>query len=55
MPGPYSGLGDAWHKFSGELIPRVGRPLTGAYLEVYVNDCTTVPEAELRTDLMAPV
>ena len=49
--GPYSGLGDAWARFSRE-IPSMNVTLDSCSpFEIYVNDCTKVPESEVRTDL----
>lgn len=49
--GSYSGLGDAWARFSRE-IPSLGVTLDHCSpFEIYVNDCTRVPESEVRTDL----
>jgi AraC family transcriptional regulator len=52
--GSYAGLGNAWGLFLGEAIPALGRPLAdGPEFELYVNDCSKVPETEVHTDLYA--
>lgn len=54
--GSYRGLGEAWGRFFGEGVPSIGAHPTGApCFEVYRNDCRTVPEEEVRTDLYIPV
>ncbi len=50
-PGSYSGLPAAWGELIQEIL-RSGRiPGGGPSFEIYVNDCTCVPETELITDL----
>lgn len=49
--GHYRGLSDAWVRFCAAL-PSLGRTLRHQWIfELYVNDCFTVPEPEVRTDL----
>ncbi len=53
--GSYSGLGDAWQAFEA-AVQAAGFTMTDdPCFEVYVNDCTKVPEAEVRTDLYVPI
>lgn len=54
--GSYSGLSDSWAQFLGQAIPAKGKTIAyGPSFEVYVNDCSEVPESELITDLYQPV
>lgn len=54
--GPYDGLGEAWGTFCKEALPALGRETApGPTFEMYVNDCSTVPPAEVRTDLFVPL
>ncbi len=54
--GPYTGVGDAWTKFSAELFLReTHMPRQDVCFEIYVNDPCKVPPEELRTDLYFPV
>lgn len=50
--GPYEGLGDAWARFCGQVLPTLGREVADApSFEMYMNDCSTVKPEEIRTDL----
>jgi len=49
--GSYAGLNDAWARFLGQAAPSLGRELGMYTFEIYVNDCSKVPEEEVRTDL----
>jgi len=50
--GPYEGLGDAWARFCGQAIAKLGREIAEApSFEMYMNDCSTVKPEEIRTDL----
>lgn len=54
--GPYSGLGQAWQTFVGQLLPQSGLQMrAGACFEHYVNDCSKVAPEEVRTDLYVPI
>lgn len=54
--GPYEGLGRAWGELCGQWLPQSGHSYgDGPGLEVYVDDCSTVPPDQLRTELYAPV
>lgn len=55
--GPYEQLGDAWARFMGEWLPASGRRLNDAApsYEVYLNDPSTTPKHELRTEIRIPV
>jgi AraC family transcriptional regulator len=53
--GSYAGLGDAWARFLQAVA--AGGIVTAPHpcFEIYVNDCTAVPESEVRTDLYLPI
>jgi len=54
--GPYDGLGEAWGKFSGELVPAAGlRFGNGPCFEVYVNHAEKPEQGECLTDLFSPI
>lgn len=54
--GPYERLGDVWLRFLGEWLPASGHRLgSGPSFELYLNDPTTTPKSELRTELCAPL
>ncbi len=55
--GSYAGLGSAWGQLMGEWLPASGATLdfTRPSFEVYLDDCDTVAESELRTELYQPV
>ncbi len=54
--GPYEQLGDAWSRFMGEWLPASGERVADApSYEVYLNDPTTTPKAELRTAMYLPL
>lgn len=54
--GSYSGLGEAWGAFCGKLIPEAGLEFRdGLCFELYLTDCSQVPESELLTELYEPV
>jgi AraC family transcriptional regulator len=53
--GSYTGLGGAWMAF-GQAFGSSGlNGAPGPALEIYRNDCSKVPEAEVRTDLMMAI
>jgi len=50
--GSYAGLGEAWGKFCAFGVPAAGVKPDGQWsFEVYRNDCSKVPENEVRTDI----
>ena len=54
--GPYDTLPKAWEQFFTEAIPKTGRRTAPTLcFEMYMNDCTKVPQDEVRTDLYAPL
>jgi len=54
--GPYTGLGDVWSRLMGQWLPASGhRVLPGSSYEVYRNNPTNTPPAQLRTDLYLPI
>jgi len=54
--GPYERLGDTWSKLMGEWIPANNlRMAHGESYEVYLNDPSTTPKEELRTEICVPV
>lgn len=54
--GAYAHLGDAWGRFLGEWLPASGERLAdGPSFEVYRNTPMTAAEADLETDLYAPL
>ena len=54
--GPYEQLGDAWRRLKHEWLPASGqRPLAAPSYELYLNDPTTVPKHELRTEILMPL
>ncbi len=54
--GSYSGLGEAWGTFCGKLIPEAGLDFRDSLcFELYLNDCSSVPESELLTELYEPI
>jgi AraC family transcriptional regulator len=54
--GPYEQLGDTWARFMGEWLPRSGHRIAdGPCYEVYLNDPTTTPKPELRTEMRIPL
>jgi AraC family transcriptional regulator len=54
--GSYEGLGDAWGRFIGEWFPHGGREFgSGPCFEIYVKDCSQVPQEQLVTELYEPV
>ena len=53
--GTYEKLPDAWMKFYGEELPKLGMDDAGPPFELYVNDPNTTPVEELITDLHIPV
>jgi AraC family transcriptional regulator len=54
--GPYSGLRDAWQVAHAQ-VQQAGLTFReqGECFELYVNDPSSTPEAELRTDIYLPV
>jgi AraC family transcriptional regulator len=54
--GSYEQLGDVWTRFMGEGLPATGlHVIDGPALEIYRNDPSTTPTAQLHTDLLVPV
>ena len=55
--GPYESLPDAWGQLMGEWLPASGRTFReGApSCELYLNDPSTTPKEELRTEIRIPV
>jgi AraC family transcriptional regulator len=54
--GPYEQLGDTWSRLMGEWLPASGRRMTdGVSYEVYLNDPSRTPKAELRTEIRLPL
>jgi AraC family transcriptional regulator len=54
--GPYEQLGDTWSRFMGQWLPQSGeRMAEGTSYEIYVNNPTEVPQAQLRTELYIPL
>ena len=54
--GPYEQLGEAWRRPKGEWLPASGHQAgTGPSYEVYLNDPTTTPKPELRTEMYIPI
>jgi AraC family transcriptional regulator len=50
--GPYEGLGDAWARFCGQAVPKLGREFAQKPpFEIYRNNYMTTPPQDLRTDL----
>jgi AraC family transcriptional regulator len=56
LRGPYSGMPAAFRHLFGRWLPASGEELDERpCMEIYLNDMTQVPEAELRTDLCIPL
>jgi AraC family transcriptional regulator len=55
--GPYEQLDGAWKQFMGEWLPNSGKRLRAdaPSYELYLNDPTTTPKNELRTEIRIPV
>lgn len=54
--GPYDGLPNAWGEMIGKWLPSSGYAFGDSPgFEVYVDCCSTVPAAELRTEICVPV
>ena len=55
--GPYEQLADTWARFMGQWLPQSGERMAaeGTSFEIYVNNPTDVPKAELRTELYIPL
>lgn len=54
--GGYDRLGDAWARFMGEWLPASGERATpGVCFELYLNDPSTTPKDQLRTEMYAPL
>ncbi len=51
--GPYSTVGQSWQRIYAHAAAQGRTP--GAGWEIYVDDPTEVPEAELRTEIYLPV
>jgi AraC family transcriptional regulator len=54
--GGYERLGDTWARFLGEWLPASGYRLgKGVSYEVYLNNPTTAPKEQLRTEINVPI
>ena len=54
--GSYEQLGDSWSRFMGQWLPESGERMgEGTSFEIYVNDPSEVPTAQLRTELYLPL
>ena len=54
--GPYTGIAGAFDKLFGQWLPDSGEELDERpCLEMYLNDCKTLPEGEWLTDLCIPL
>jgi AraC family transcriptional regulator len=53
--GSYEGLPNAWHRFMEEFSSSGFNHGDGFEFEMYMNDCSEVPEAEVRTDIYASI
>ncbi len=49
--GPYSGLFDTWQTFMVETSQSIDEPDYQWTFEIYVNDCESVPENQIQTEL----
>jgi AraC family transcriptional regulator len=56
LHGPYSGIHGAFRRLFGRWLPESGEEIDDRpCMEVYLNDPTEVPEAELRTEICIPL
>jgi AraC family transcriptional regulator len=56
LHGPYSGIYGAFRRLFGRWLPESGEEIDDrACMEIYLNDPTEVPEAELRTEICIPI
>jgi AraC family transcriptional regulator len=54
--GPYTGLSTAWGAVCGKLWPEAGYQIgDGLSFELYLNDYSTTPPEQLRTDIYVPI
>lgn len=54
--GPYDGLSNAWNELVGKWLPSSGYVFGDAPgFEVYLDDCSKTPPAEVRTEICVPV
>ncbi|HEY0867986.1 MAG TPA: GyrI-like domain-containing protein, partial [Fimbriimonas sp.] len=55
--GSYSGLGDAWSRFYSEYLVPSGLEVDPSRncFELYLNDCSQVPEDQLVTEIHEPI
>ena len=54
--GPYEQLGDAWARLVGEWLPASGHRMgPGVSYELYLNNPTTAPAEQLRTEMRIPI
>jgi AraC family transcriptional regulator len=54
--GPYDGLPRAWGEMVGKWLPASGYAFGDSPgLEIYLDDCSKVPPAEVRTEICVPV
>mgnify|MGYP000244693978 CR=1 FL=1 len=55
LTGPYEQLPDAWNWLYASWLPEQGVAPGGVPFEIYLNDPTTVPPSELKTDICVPL
>jgi AraC family transcriptional regulator len=56
LHGPYSGMQGAFRRLFGRWLPASGEEIDDRpCMEIYLNDPTEVPEAELRTEICIPL
>ena len=54
--GPYTGIAGAFDKLFGQWLPNSGEePDERPCMEIYLNDCKTLPESEWLTELCIPL
>lgn len=53
--GSYAGLPDAWRRATDAIAAGGRRRRKAASYEIYLNDPTQVPEAELKTEIWIPI
>ena len=54
--GSYEGLANAWQFLIGTWLPSSGAaPREAPCFEVYLDDCSQVPQAQLRTEIYIPI
>ena len=50
--GPYEGLPAAWAQLKNDWLPASGHAMGHPSYELYLNDPTSTPKAELRTEIL---